>query len=84
MTVTAVPTARKQDLTENVSRALWSIKGWRISDITEEQRTMYRGGTTGAGAGAGSDAGVVKERITRSYRNDILRTEGGGKLYPLK
>jgi len=27
---------------------------------------------------------VVVERITRSYRNDILRTEGGGKLYPLK
>jgi len=26
---------------------------------------------------------MVVERITRSYRNDILRTEGG-KLYPLK
>lgn len=77
-----MPTARKQDLAENVSRALWSIKGWRISDIVEEQRTMYRRDDVGSGTG---DSGVVVvERITRSYRNDILRTEGGGKLYPLK
>lgn len=75
-----MPTARKQDLAENVSRALWSIKGWRISDIVEEQRTMYRRDDVGSGTGGV----VVVERITRSYRNDILRTEGGGKLYPLK
>jgi len=70
-----VAAARKQDLAENASHALWSIKGWRLSAVLEEQRR------TDADDDDEDDDGT-EERITRSYRDDVLGVYGRGKLYP--
>lgn len=73
MTVAAVPIARKRDLAENASRSLWSIKGWRISPTPRKNKDV----DDDAGShGGGEDVVVEEKRITRSYRNDILRTRG--------
>lgn len=40
LTVAAMPIARKRDLAENASRALWSIKGWRISPTPRKNKDV--------------------------------------------
>jgi len=73
LTVAAVPIARKRDLAENASRSLWSIKGWRISPTPRKNKDIDDDAGSHSG---GKDAVVEEKRITRSYRNDILRTRG--------
>lgn len=68
LTVAAVPIGRKRDLAENASRALWSIKGWRISPTPRKNKDVDDdagdgggrddgGGDGGGGDGGGEDGG---------------------------